>query len=112
MSVKHVKDYYEQVAQQYQDMLTEIKDFEDLAMNEMFDPERLEQIKESIQPMLRNYETLSYIMYLLNKPNRDSKASKYEKQYAKKISALHPSTTKDGVIATNNSVLNNLKNKA
>ena len=112
MSVKHVKDYYEQVAQQYQDMLTELKDFEDLAMNEMFDPERLEQIKESIQPLLRNYETLSYIMYLLNKPNRGSKAKKYEKQYAKQVSKLHPSTTKEGVIATNNGVLNNLKNKA
>ena len=112
MSVRHVKEYYEQVAEQYQDMLNEIKDFEDLAMREMFDPDRLEQIKESIQPMLRNYETLSYIMYLLNKPNRDNKAKKYEKQYAKQVSKLDPSTTKDGVIATNNSVLNNLKNNA
>lgn len=112
MSVRHVREYYEQVEQQYQDMLAEIKDFEELALKEMFDPERLGQIKETIQPMLRNYETLSYIMFLLNKPNRESKAKKYEKQYAKQVSKLHPSTTKDGVIATNNAVLNNLKNNA
>lgn len=112
MSVKHVRKYYEQVEQQYQDMLAEIKDFEELALKEMFDPERLEQIKETIQPMLRNYETLSYIMYLLNKPNRESKADKYERQHKKDIRKISPSATMDGVISTNNSVLEKLKNEA
>ena len=112
MSVKHVRDYYEQVTQQYQDMIESIKDFEDMAMEKIIEPERLEILKESIQPLLRNYELLSYIMYLLYKPNRGRKKKKYEQQYAKQIRKIPFESTKEGVIETNNEVIKNLKNMA
>lgn len=109
MSVRHVRDYYNQVASQYHDMINELKDFEELAMQEMFDPGRLEQIKQSIQPLLRNYEVLSYIIFLLNKPNRKSKVKRYDKQYGKSIDKLPHSATMNGVLETNNRVIDELK---
>lgn len=67
MSVKDVKDYYDEVCQLRSDFIAELKDFEELANNNMFPPERLDGIKESIQPLMRNYEMLSYVMFLLSK---------------------------------------------
>ena len=68
MSVKDVKLYYDEVCQQRQEMLDEIHDFEIECQKGLIEPERLDQIKETIQPLLNNYQTLSYIMFLLNKP--------------------------------------------
>ena len=71
MAVRHIKEYYGKVAQQYLDLLEELKDFEKLANEGMFEPEKLDQIKENIKPLMTNYQTLSYIMFLLNMPNRN-----------------------------------------
>ena len=67
MAVKDVKKYYEEVENQYMEMRDELREFEKLAEENMFEPERIDAIKESIQPLMRNYEVLSYVMYLLNR---------------------------------------------
>ena len=114
MSVKDVKNYYDEVSQQYQDMLSEIHDFEELAMNNMFEPERLDAIKQTIQPLMRNYEMISYVMFLLNKPNKKKKHRKYENMMRSKVNSIPKECTKDGVKGTNSGVireLNEQKNK-
>lgn len=114
MSVKDVKNYYDEVSQQYQDMLPEIHDFEELAMNNMFEPERLDAIMQTIQPLMRNYEMISYVMFLLNKPNKKKKHKKYENMMRSKVNSIPKECTKDGVKETNSGVireLNEQKNK-
>lgn len=59
MAVKHVREYYNQVESQYNEMVKEIKDFEKEAEQGLIEPERLDQIKESIKPLMNNYQTLS-----------------------------------------------------
>ena len=109
MSVKDIKKYYEEVAEQYLEMRNELKDFSELAEKQMFEPERLDAIKESIQPLMRNYEVLSYIMYLLNKPNKKEKQKKYEKMNAKLLATIKQGNTEDGVIEENENVIQKLK---
>lgn len=109
MAVKDVKAYYEEVANQYLDMLNEIKDFEKEAEQGLIEPERLDKIKESIQPLVNNYQTLSYIMFLLNKPTRKEKYKKYERQFKNYLNTVNKQFTKEGVINTNEQVLSGLK---
>ncbi len=111
MSVKDVRDYYDEVANQYSDMLAELKDFSELAEKNMYEPERLEQVKESIQPLMRNYEVLSYIMFLLNKPARKEKEKGYERRNKKLLENIRPENTRGGVVAENSGVIDNLRRK-
>ena len=109
MSVKDVKLYYDEVCQQRQEMLNEIHDFEEECQKGLIEPERLDQIKETIQPLLNNYQTLSYIMFLLNKPVKKSKESKYLSQNKKFLKQINKQFTKDGIKTQNQQVLKNLK---
>lgn len=106
MAVKDVVAYYNEVATQYLDMKHELADFTELAKEGMFEPERLEMVEKQIQPLKRNYETLSYIMFLLNKPTRKSKQSKYANSNKKKFSQMR---TKQEVITENSEALASLK---
>lgn len=79
MAVKHVKQYYEEISNQYHEMLDTLKDFEKEASEGLVEPERIEQIKQTIKPLKDNYERWSYMMFLLNRPNRNSKVNKWQK---------------------------------
>ena len=109
MAVKDVKKYYEEVTSQYMEMRDELREFEKLAEENMFEPERIDAIKESIQPLMRNYEVLSYVMYLLNKPSRKSKEKAYEKRSRKILNEVTEKNTEKGVLQENCDVINNLR---
>ena len=109
MSVKDVKEYYNQVCDQYHDMLNEIRDFEEEAKKGLIEPERLDQIKETITPLMNNYQTLSYIMFLLNKPVRKSKYKRYEERNKKFLQSIEEKNSKKGVLDTNNQTIDRLK---
>lgn len=109
MSAKDVKLYYDEVCNQYSDMLSELRDFEKEAEQGLIEPERLDKIKESIQPLMNNYQTLSYIMFLLNKPVKKSKHAKYQKQNQKLLNSIKQEFTKQGCINTNEQSLDALK---
>lgn len=83
MSVKDVKIYFDKIVDDYHEMITAIKDMEEEVSNGLVEPERLENMKNIVNPLMLNYERWSYMMYLLNKPNRKSKEKRYEKTYKK-----------------------------
>ncbi len=73
MAKRHVVEYFDKVANQYKDMLNELKDFENECNNGLVEPERFDNFKKIIEPLKNNYMTWSYMMYLLNLPNREKK---------------------------------------
>lgn len=109
MAVKDIKEAYEDICNQYHDMIQEIKDFEEEAKKGLIEPERLDQIKESIRPLLINYERWSYIMFLLNKPVRKSKYKAYELRNKKFLKLIEKNNTQEGVLKENEAVLESLK---
>jgi hypothetical protein len=111
MAVKHIVEYYNIVAKQYNDLLAELRDFEKEAQDGLIEPERLDQIKNNIQPLKNNYMTLSYIMFLLNMPNRDSKQRAYKTRNKKFLQNIPNKNTKEGIIKENNNVLRTFTNK-
>lgn len=110
MAVRHIKAYFEEVAQQYHDMLEEIRDFEKEAEKGLIEPERLDTIKESIQPLMNNYQMISYIMFLLNKPNRARKEKDYIRRNKKLLATIKHENTKQGIMEQNQEVIKNLQN--
>jgi len=50
---------------------------EEEASKGLLDPDKLIQMKSYIEPIKINYQRISYIMYLLNKPVKKSKEKKY-----------------------------------
>ena len=80
MSMKHIKDYYKQITDDYLEMLHDIEDMEKLALTSMVEPERIEMMKETFAPIKDNWQKWSFMMFLLNMPNKKDKISKYKKQ--------------------------------
>ena len=106
MSKKHVEEYFKVIADQYLEMIDLLKELEQQYETNIIEPERLDKIKESIIPLKTNYQRISYIMYLLNMPNKKEKQKKY-------IKALEVKQDKAGslqeVKTENNIVIDNLK---
>lgn len=101
MSVKAVRDYYNQICDQYMEMLQDIKDFEKEAELGLIEPDRVERLKEQILPIKQNYERWSYMMFLLNQPQRKSKHKRYEKHNQKLLSSLNSSNSLEAVLQEN-----------
>lgn len=108
MAVKDIRQYFNEVCDQYHEMLEEIRDFEKEAEQGLIEPERLDQIKDSIKPLVNNYQTLSWIMFLLNKPVKKSKHKGYEQRNQKILKSLDPRYSKDGILQENINTLENL----
>ena len=96
-----------EVVESYKDMLENLKDIEEEMKESLVTPEQVEQMKRMAQPIVDNYKTLSYIIFLLNRPTKKEKFNRYEKQNKK---LLENCRTKEEVLNENKEALNNLKN--
>lgn len=105
MAVKHIKEYYEQVCDQYVQMNEELRDFQKEIENGLVEPERIENLKSLIEPLKNNYMTLSWIMYLLNLPQRKGKEKAYERRNRKFIESLDKNFNKSSIIKQNEDVI-------
>lgn len=106
MAKRHVIDYFNKVADQYHSMLLEIRDFEEECNKGLIEPERLDEVKKIIEPLKNNYMTWSYMMFLLNLPNRERKVKDYKRRNARLISNY-----KDTSLEDNNAALAKLNAK-
>lgn len=110
MAVKHIKEYFNDVANQYLALQQEVKEFEEEAEKGLCDPDKIEKLKEWIEPLKDNYLTLSYVMYLLNMPARPQKVKRYEMQNKKLLNSIPGKNTKQGILEQNEEVLKGIKN--
>jgi hypothetical protein len=78
MAVKDVKRYYYAMLNQYLEMKADLADFEQAFADGFITEDQLEAVKEDIIKIEANYDRLTYIMYLLEMPNRDTKKAGYK----------------------------------
>ena len=83
MSRKHVEDYYNQIYRDYHEMIETLHDMEKECESGLVSPDRVEQLKKMLEPIKLNYGRISYIMFLLNMPNKKEKQRWYNRQNAK-----------------------------
>lgn len=109
MSVKALEKEYQQVVDQYNEMLSDLKEMEEEAENGMLPPEFIENLRKQISPIKQNFEWWSYVMFTLHEPNRKEKREKYRKNNAKKLSMLDPKNAPLQRIKLGDEALKNLK---
>lgn len=73
MAIKDVKKYYYNMQAQYLEMKTDLVDFEQALADGFITEDQLEEAKADVARIENNYNRLTYIMYLLEIPKRDSK---------------------------------------
>lgn len=109
MSVKDVKDYYNQICEQYNEMLENLRDLEKDVEENVVSLDFMENLKTTIAPLKDNYERWCYMMYLLNKPQRKSKEEKYANMNKSKMEKIPKKNSIESVIAQNEEILKNMK---
>lgn len=85
MALRDVKEYYFKMLGQYFEMKADLADFEQALKDGFITEDQMQAAIEDVDKVKQNYERLSYIMYLLNLPNRKSKQEKYIKMNKKLI---------------------------
>lgn len=88
MAVKDVKEYYYKMFAQYIEMKNDLADFEEALKNGFITEDQMQTAMEEVNALQLNYDRLTYIMYLLELPNRRSKHKQYNRANQKVLKAL------------------------
>lgn len=110
MAVKDVKEYYKKVENQYFEMLNDSKDYTDALEKGFLTEEQVNQAFQMINKVKENYLRLSYILMLLQEPQRKEKKNSYKRMNSKIYnSQLVMSNSDKAVIDENEDTLKNFK---
>lgn len=109
MARKHFDEYYNKICSQFFSLKEVFDDLSQEVANGMVEPERMEQLEKTIQPIRNNYQTLSYIKYLLDMPTRKEKEAIHKKMN-KKLLQISEGRHEEDIIRENSDILNGLKN--
>ena len=88
MAVKDVKEYYFKLIAQKAELEADLADFEEALKNGFITEEQMQAAKDELVPYQINLDRLTYIMYLLELPNRKAKKAKFAKQNKKILDEL------------------------
>ena len=110
MARRDFDDYYNKISSQLFELDKVFKDLSAEADAGMVEPERIEQLKVTIEPIRTSYQMLSYVKYLLDKPTRKSKQHRYDGSNKRILNDSKGHQSKD-YIERNDSILRGLRNK-
>ena len=110
MSIKHVKTYYHQQSNQYMQMLNTVKELQKMANNGEYSNEQLASIQQLIAKLKENMDRISYIVYLLQLPNRSKKEKKF-REANKELEEAMSDFNDVSVEEENSNILKELKEK-
>jgi len=110
MPAREVKRYYYAILNQYLEMKESLKDFNEAFEKGYFTEDQLENVKADIARLEENYNRVSYIMYLLEMPNRKEKQTKYKNTNKNLVEyfKVHNADT-DSVVSENKSLLDSIR---
>jgi len=89
MSIKHVKEYYNKINDDFDEMIETLHEMEQAATEGIVSPERLDSIKQMVEPMKLNKARWDYMMFLLNLPNKKAKKDYYIKHNGKIVENIN-----------------------
>ena len=88
MAAKDVKEYYFKLIAQKAELDADLADFEEALKNGFITEEQMQAAKDELIPYQINLDRLTYIMYLLELPNRKAKKAKFANQNKKILNEL------------------------
>ena len=106
MAAKDVKEYYFKLIAQKAELEADLADFEEALKNGFITEDQMQAAKDELIPYQINLDRLTYIMYLLELPNRKTKKAKFAKQNKKILDELEKrNADEQSVISENKSAL-------
>ena len=106
MAVKDVKEYYFKLIAQKAELEADLADFEEALKNGFITEEQMQAAKDELIPYQINLDRLTYIMYLLELPNKKAKKAKFAEQNKKILNELEKRKADErSVISENKSAL-------
>ena len=106
MAAKDVKEYYFKLIAQKAELEADLADFEEALKNGFITEEQMQAAKDELIPYQINLDRLTYIIYLLELPNRKTKKAKFAKQNKKILDELiKRNADEQSVISENKSAL-------
>lgn len=106
MAVKDVKEYYFKLIAQKAELEADLVDFEEALKDGFITEEQMQAAKDELVPYQINLDRLTYIMYLLELPNKKAKKAKFAKQNKKILNELKKrNADEQSVISENKSAL-------
>ena len=110
MAVKDVKEYYFKLIAQKAELEADLADFEEALKSGFITEEQMQAAKDELIPYQINLDRLTYIMYLLELPNRKTKKAKFAKQNKKILNELEKRKADEhSVISENKSALDTFR---
>ena len=88
MAARDVKEYYFKLIAQKAELEADLADFEEALKNGFITEEQMQAAKDELIPYQINLDRLTYIVYLLELPNRKAKKVKFAKQNKKILDEL------------------------
>ena len=89
MSLKNVKEYYDKVFINYKRAVDLFNKFGEIAQERIVTPEEIEDRKKVLEPIEKDYKTISYFMFLIGK------GTDHVKKYYDKLYRLNDEVQKD-----------------
>ena len=106
MAARDVKEYYFKLIAQKAELEADLADFEEALKNGFITEEQMQAAKDELIPYQINLDRITYIIYLLELPNRKAKKAKFTKQNKKILDELGKrNADEQSVIAENKSAL-------
>ena len=106
MAARDIKEYYFKLIAQKAELEADLADFEEALKNGFITEEQMQAAKDELIPYQINLDRLTYIVYLLELPNRKAKKAKFAKQNKKILDELiKRNADEQSVIAENKSAL-------
>ena len=110
MAARDVKEYYFKLIAQKAELEADLADFEEALKNGFITEEQMQAAKDELIPYQINLDRLTYIMYLLELPNRKAKKVKFAKQNKKILDELGKrNADEQSVISENKSALDGFR---
>ena len=106
MAARDVKEYYFKLIAQKAELEADLADFEEALKNGFITEEQMQAAKDELIPYQINLDRLTYIVYLLELPNRKAKKAKFANQNKKILNELEKrNANEQSVISENKSAL-------
>ena len=111
MARKHFDEYLSALYSQYKELTDNLKEYEEYISENAVDPDTLENFKAVLKPVADAYNSMMYVKYLLDMPNRKSKIPKYKKQSKKMYNSINSSQLGEQVLQNNRKILDSMKDQ-
>ena len=106
MSKKHFEEYLNSVRKSFEQMDKAYKAYQEECDENSIDPDTLKRMEDTLKPIKDSYNSLMYVKYLLDMPNKKSKEKRYTNQHKRQFECIDDKCKKENVLKQNEECLN------